>query len=76
MLGISKVFCFLSPSNLETGSNFFAALASGSHGLLVETSNRRLPTVLGVFHDPDNWSRKKGAKTYHANFLCDPGGTY
>ena len=74
-LGISKDFCFPSPSNLETGSNFFAALASGSHGLPAEICNRRLATVLGVFCDSENWPRKEGAETYHAHFMRDPGGT-
>lgn len=65
--------CFASPSNLEKGSNFFAALASGSHVFPDEMSNRRLPSALGDFCDPDNWPRKEGAEegaaTYHAHFM-------
>lgn len=76
ILGISTGFlfvCFASPSNLEKGSNFFAALASGSHVFPDEMSNRRLPSALGDFCDPDNWPRKEGAEegaaTYHAHFM-------
>lgn len=66
MLGISKgVFfvCLFSPLNSVTGSNFVAVLASASHGLPAEISNKRLPTVLGIFCDPYIWSRKKGTVT-------------
>lgn len=57
------VFFFSSLSNSETGSNFVAALASASHGLSAEISNRRLPTVLRIFCDPYIWSRKKDTET-------------
>lgn len=73
---LAQVFffvCFASPSNLEKGSNFFAASASGSHVFPDEMSNRRLPSALGDFCDPDNWPRKEGAEegaaTYHAHFM-------
>lgn len=69
-LEISKgFFVFFPIQNLKQDQFFFAALASGSHGLPAEMSNTRLPTVLGVFCDPDNWPRKEGAETYHAHFM-------